>query len=99
MGGGTIFTLTLCLAIAGARHLHPVPLSHFRVRVSPEGELLHASGALVFAAVAQWMPPDGLALEAGVGGGRAGHIPGSHETVNNQRNSSWQIITPRALHG
>lgn len=49
---GTIFLLSFCIL--------------YRAPVSPIGELLHASGALFFAAVARGIPLDGLALVAKV---------------------------------
>ena len=67
--------------------------------MSPEGELLYVSGALVFmsgspifVAATQGMLFDYLAMVA-----RVACVPGFLRDYSNWRNNSWQAPTPRTL--
>ena len=96
---GTIYSLSLCIIPISGYHLHSFPLLCSRVPVSPSGKLLYnsgipvsMSGAPVFAAATQRMLPDHLALVA-----KEVCVFCVPWDCSNERESSWQVNTPRAL--
>ena len=82
--------LPFCLITAGGHHFHTLPLPCSEAPVSQGGELLHKSGALIFAATTQGMPLDFLVLEA-----KRNCIPGYHGTVSIKETVLGSLPPPR----
>lgn len=96
--GGCHLILPLCFTPASGCHLHTFLLPHARASVSPREELPHTSDAPVFTsgdtlfeASTQGTPLDHQDMEAW------GFVFLGPRDCNNQRDSYWQITSPRAL--